>query len=242
MPGSYNPPALNTSPTSTYANEMLSSQRLLNSQEQPVNGLLNQTRPVTLTSHDLLPAYTPVTISELPMLTVYDLTKRSSNITKYKQGRVQNPADLDTEIVPDDKIDTNDLHRVEKEVNKRQKKRLRAIQQNELRAAQQPANQSINRGNGQNQAQDEREIADLELGQGGQEMFVEQLVNNGVQDAANRGMPRVREWSLCGGLMRRHRNGRVDIFCAKELDTDFLYMLMFVTVITGGLTLYACLS
>ena len=70
-------------------------------------------------------------------------------------------------------------------------------------------------------------------------MFEEQLINNRAQDVVNRGLPRVQEWSILGGMLRRHTNGRLDIFCMKEIDTDFIYMVGFVLFITGCLLAYA---
>lgn len=37
------------------------------------------------------------------------------------------------------------------------------------------------------------------------------------------------------------RTGRYDVCCAKDLDRDFLYMLIFVSLITTGVFLYAFL-
>ena len=50
---------------------------------------------------------------------------------------------------------------------------------------------------------------------------------------------RVREVSFCCGQLRRHRNERLDIFCLKELDADFVYMTLFISTITFCITLYA---
>ena len=70
----------------------------------------------------------PITISDLPVLSVMDLTKRSANMRKYKQGSgVRGPQDLETEIVVDTKIDTGDLHKLEKEVNKHAEKKHQAM-------------------------------------------------------------------------------------------------------------------
>ena len=53
------------------------------------------------------------------------------------------------------------------------------------------------------------------------------------------GLNRRRELSFCCGNFRRRRNGHLDIICIKDLDQDFVYMLLFVICITTCLTLYA---
>ena len=69
--------------------------------------------------------------------------------------------------------------------------------------------------------------------------MIDQLVDDGNQfdNAAN--VAAIRERSFCCGLLRRRRNGHYDIICVKDLDQDFLFMLIFVIVITVCLSLYA---
>ena len=50
---------------------------------------------------------------------------------------------------------------------------------------------------------------------------------------------RARECSFLCGMLARRRNDRLDIFCLKDLDADFVYMLLFVTLITTCIVLYA---
>ena len=69
------------------------------------------------------------------------------------------------------------------------------------------------------------------------QIMVDQLVDNPVDNVAN--AAGVQERTFWCGLFRRRRNGHVDIICAKDLDPDFLYMLIFVTGITVCLSLYA---
>ena len=60
-----------------------------------------------------------VSISEVPALNVYDLTRRSENMRKIRDGEVTQPQDLACEILPDEKIKASDLVVIEKEVNKK---------------------------------------------------------------------------------------------------------------------------
>lgn len=69
---------------------------------------------------------TPISFTQIPFLNVFDLTRRSANAQLYKQGRVNHPRDLASEIVPDDKVHPEDLVRLEKEVNKYAAKKARA--------------------------------------------------------------------------------------------------------------------
>lgn len=66
------------------------------------------------------------------------------------------------------------------------------------------------------------------------------LIDNRAADIANRGMPRVQEWSFCG--IRRRTNGRVDLWCLKELDTDFIYMVLFIVAISALILSYAAVQ
>lgn len=151
-----------------------------------------------------------MTISELPMVAVTDLTRRSKNAQLYKQGKVQSPDDLQCEIVADGKIGQLDLHKLEKEVNKNAEKKLKAIRDNAMLQA---SRTSMALTDAQRRAQQPDGAAnDLEANNGnvrqGDAMFEEQLIDNrdrgGLQDVANRGLPRVRAWALCGGFLRRH--------------------------------------
>ena len=68
-------------------------------------------------------------------------------------------------------------------------------------------------------------------------MMNDRLINMEQDDVVN--MAPRRELSFCCGLYRRRQNGHMDIACVKDLSQDFVYMLLFVTIITICLTLYA---
>lgn len=46
-------------------------------------------------------------------------------------------------------------------------------------------------------------------------------------------------WTACCGLLAYRDDGRFNVCCAKELDRDFLYMCVFVFIVTLGVALYA---
>ena len=48
-----------------------------------------------------------------------------------------------------------------------------------------------------------------------------------------------RERSFCFGMFKRRQNGHLDIACLKDMSQDFICMLLFVTVISVCLFLYA---
>ena len=76
----------------------------------PKSGGINNTehRPSTLASTNPLIAERPslvnVSFTELPILNLYDITKRSVNYRKYKQGAINGPDDLESNIIVDDKL------------------------------------------------------------------------------------------------------------------------------------------
>ena len=63
----------------------------------------------------------------MPILNLYDMTKRSANFLKYKRGNVDRPDDLESNIIVDDKLSEADLHLIEKEVNKANRKRIKDL-------------------------------------------------------------------------------------------------------------------
>ena len=63
---------------------------------------------------------------------MFDLTKRSPNYIKFKNGGVQTPNDLESNIIVDDKLAQEDLHVIEKEVNKANRKRLKDLKNNAM--------------------------------------------------------------------------------------------------------------
>ena len=84
----YIPPDLHFSPQST--------------QSPKVGGVLNNTeyRYSDATNEALNERASLVNIqfTELPILNVYDMTKRSANFLKYKRGNVARPDDLESNI------------------------------------------------------------------------------------------------------------------------------------------------
>ena len=78
------------------------------------------------------PSLVDVEFTELPVLNVFDLTRRSENFLKYKRGAVARPADLESNIVVDDKLAEGDLLLIEKEVNKANRKRIKDLKNNNM--------------------------------------------------------------------------------------------------------------
>ena len=70
------------------------------------------------------PTNEPVTLTDLPLLNVIDLTNRSANTRKLKQGQPLD--DLESEVMVDTHLCQEDLAIVEEEVNKKRKKKQEA--------------------------------------------------------------------------------------------------------------------
>ena len=68
----------------------------------------------------------------MPVLNVYDLTRRSENFLKYKRGDVTKPGDLESSVMVDNKLDEGDLILIEKEVNKANRKRIKDLKNNNM--------------------------------------------------------------------------------------------------------------
>ena len=68
----------------------------------------------------------------MPIVNLYDLTRRSENYRKYKKGAINCPDDLESNIIVDDKLSESDLYLVEKEVRKANMKRLDDLRNNAL--------------------------------------------------------------------------------------------------------------
>ena len=84
--------------------------------------------------------YTPheavqVSITEVPLVNVIDLRKRSENMARLQRGHVTRMEDLQSEIVLNSQIDVRDLAPLEQEVNKKLRKKHQAELKNEMRAA-----------------------------------------------------------------------------------------------------------
>ena len=73
-----------------------------------------------------------VQFAELPVLNLYDLTRRSENFLKYKRGDVTKPGDLESSVIVDDKLAEGDLILIEKEVNKANRKRIKDLKNNNM--------------------------------------------------------------------------------------------------------------
>ena len=73
-----------------------------------------------------------VQFAELPVLNLYDLTRRSENFLKYKRGDVTKPDDLESSVIVDDKLAEGDLMLIEKEVNKANRKRIKDLKNNTM--------------------------------------------------------------------------------------------------------------
>ena len=89
--------------------------------QSPKEGGINNTeyRPSTATSNTILgdrPSLVNVQFTELPILNLYDITRRSVNYRKYKEGAINGPDDLESNIIVDDKLSEKDLYLIEKEV------------------------------------------------------------------------------------------------------------------------------
>lgn len=64
------------------------------------------------------------------MLNVFDLTRRSHNQRKLKEGSILK--DLEFSILPDDHIIEADLAVIERELNKKKRKRFKAQEKGEM--------------------------------------------------------------------------------------------------------------
>ena len=69
---------------------------------------------------------------EIPVLKVFDLTGYSANMRLIRQGAVSQPQDLQSEILPDVKIQQHDLTVIEKEANKKKRQRNKDKQAGEM--------------------------------------------------------------------------------------------------------------
>ena len=74
----------------------------------------------------------PVSLTDLPLLNVIDLTKRSLNFSKLKRNKTLSAEDLEHEIIVDTSLCQADLSEVEIEVNKKRKKKQKAEISNEM--------------------------------------------------------------------------------------------------------------
>ena len=172
-----------------------------------------------------------VCINSIPMVNLLDLRRRSHNLRKVRSGEID---DLEYAVVPDEQIQEHDLLSIEKEVNKKKRKRRKDQKNGEMLSPTSVVRSSLSQRTEQVNAAQEQDDQDELLNQN---MMVEQLFQNQDDQIMNAG-PR-RERSICCGMFKKRSNGHLDILCIKDLSQDFLYMLIFVTCITTGLFLYS---
>ena len=67
-----------------------------------------------------------VCINSIPVLNVFDLTRASHNMRRIRQGSVSQPQDLESVTKPDEKVKESELSQIEREANKRKRKRVKA--------------------------------------------------------------------------------------------------------------------
>ena len=90
----------------------------------------SDSRPMVQTSLDRTGSL--VVLNEIPLLKLFDLTKRSHNMQKVKQGQALRPEDLEYSTIADEKIKQQDLEVIEMEVNKKKRKREKALINGEM--------------------------------------------------------------------------------------------------------------
>ena len=66
-----------------------------------------------------------ICLTSIPVLNIYDMTRESENMRQVRTGSVQDPQDLMSIQVPDDRITEGDLISIEKEANKKKRKRVK---------------------------------------------------------------------------------------------------------------------
>jgi len=96
-----------------------------------------------------------IIINQIPLLNVFDLTRTSHNMRRLRQGNLHHPEDLESEIVPDDKIKELDLAVIEKEMNKKKLKRAKAQQNGKMFSPLASARPTENQRNRRRQFPDE---------------------------------------------------------------------------------------
>ena len=64
-----------------------------------------------------------MSLVEIPILNVIDLTKRSENLARLNKGQIRSIEDFQSEIVIDNQLNVKDLAVVEEEVNKKLRKK-----------------------------------------------------------------------------------------------------------------------
>ena len=162
-----------------------------------------------------------------------DLTKRSANMTKVRQGYLLD--DLEYSIQTDSQIEEKDLAVIEREVNKKKRKKHKEAKKGGMLSPGSCRNSTLVQREEQRnvQAENQQEAE----GNMRDQLMNDRMINMEQDDVIN--MAPRRELSFCCGFYRRRQNGHMDIACVKDLSQDFVYMLLFVTLITICLTLYA---
>ena len=138
-----------------------------------------------------------VCINSIPVLNFCDLTRSSHNMRRVRQGIVMHPQDLETEERPDEKIKESELTTIEREANKKKRKRVKAQLNGDMisplntrpstRGNEAPNNNRNNGGGGNNPFNlGDGEDDDIEQQQAiRDQIMVDQLVDNPMQDAIN---------------------------------------------------------
>ena len=105
-----------------------------------------------------------VCINSIPVLNFCDLTRRSHNMRAIRQGKVSNPQDLEQDVRPDEKIKESDLAKIEREANKKKRKRIKAQMNGEMispLATSRPNSSAQGSNRNNNQAQNRNNPFDL---------------------------------------------------------------------------------
>lgn len=59
-----------------------------------------------------------IVVDSIPMLRMFDITKRSENSLKIKKGNISSPDDLNSQYINDPKVVEADLPHIQKKANK----------------------------------------------------------------------------------------------------------------------------
>eukprot|EP00347_Sterkiella_histriomuscorum_P021741 403332928 len=160
---------------------------------------------------------------QIPVKKLYDFTKRSQNMQLVNEGVFDQ---FDYTERCDSKIEEGDLQKLEIELKKKQRKRIRQEQrqliQNTQRAINGSSGSSNNNENRQPIVDEEGNVirpfdnqqVDQLIGEDG----YQPLLNNPVQ---RREFP---ERRYLRGMIRQTRQGRYDILCMKDLDKQFIFL------------------
>ena len=120
-----------------------------------------------------LTATSVVCINQIPMLNMFDLRRRTHNQKKVRDGEVD---DLESALVPDNQVTEQDLELIEKEVNKKKRKRRKDQKNGDMLSPMSMIRSSQElRAEQANVARDQREQEELLQAN---EMMVDQIFQN----------------------------------------------------------------